>query len=133
MVIKDLMDIMHPHSSYTAEGIFYKTRPLNSNSSGIPFHYSYIEARTKQYTRIFENVSGEAENIAIQTDERIDVKPDVSFMQLADGRLYMATDVMYDRAKAPQQALRLFANPVGTQQLIRMQKFDDPFKENDDG
>lgn len=129
MVVRDLMDIMHPHADLTAEGTFFSTRPLNGNAGGVPFSFSYVEPRTRAYTRIFDNVSGDDEKIAIRTDERLDVKPRTSFIALPDGLLYIVTEVVIDRDKAPKQALRLFANPFGTELLIRLKRYEDVLRE----
>lgn len=126
MVIRDLMDLMRPHAEYTASGHFYKSRPLNGNAGGIPFDFSYVEPKTKAYARIFANVVGEDENLAIRTDERLDFKTGKSFVRMPDGKLYIITEVLADRDKAPKQALRLFANPIGTEYLLRLKFYADP-------
>lgn len=129
MVIRDLMDILHPRADLTAEGTFFSTRPLNGNAGGVPFNFSYVEPRTKAYTLIFENVSGEDEKIAIRTDERLNFKTGQSFVALPDGRLYIVSEVVIDYDTAPKQALRLFAVPVGVQKLVRLKRYKDALRE----
>lgn len=129
MVIRDLMDLMRPHAEYTASGHFYKSRPLNGNAGGIPFDFSYVEPKTKAYARIFANVVGEDENLAIRTDERLDFKTGKSFVRMPDGKLYIVSEVMIDYDTAPKQALRMFAVPVGAQRLIRLKPYADGWSE----
>lgn len=120
-VIRDLMDLMRPHADYTATAVFYKTRPTNETTGGIEFDFSYVEPKSKAYARIFGNVVGEDENVAIRTNERLPFKADgENFIRLPDGQLYSITQVMVDYDKAPKQALRLFANPVGAERLLRL-------------
>lgn len=125
MVIRDLMDLMYPKAQYTATGTFYSSRPLNANAGGITFDYSYVEPKTKAYARIFANVVGEDESIAIRTAERLDFKAGKSFIRLPDGQLYLVSEVLIDYDTAPKQALRFFAQPVGVQKLIRMKPYTD--------
>lgn len=126
MVIRDLMDILYPHAEYAAEAVFYETRPLNSNAGGLTFDFAYVEPRTKAYTRVFGNVAGEDERIAIRTIARLKFTAGKNFVRLPDGKLYIITEALADRDKAPKQALRLFANPIGTEYLLRLKFYADP-------
>ena len=127
MVIRDLMDLMRPHSEYTATALFFESRPLNGNAGGIPFVFSYVEPKSRAYTRLIGNVTGEDANIAIQTDERLDFQPGKTRIRLPDGQLYIVNQVLYDYDKAPKQALRMFPMPVGVTRLIRMIPVKDPW------
>ena len=129
MVIRDLMDIMNPHAEYTASAVFYKSRPFDINAGGIQFDFSYVEPKSKAYARIFANVVGEDENIAIRTNERLDFIAGKSFVQMPDGLLYIVNEIMIDYDKAPKQALRMFACPVGVERLIRMKPYKDGWSE----
>ena len=126
MVIRDLMDVMRPHTEYTATATFYESRPLNGNAGGVPFDFSYVEPKSRAYARLFANVVGENASVAIQTDERLDIKPG-NYIRLSDGQLYIANQVLYDYDKAPKQALRMFPMPVGVTRLIRMIPVKDPW------
>lgn len=127
MVIRDLMDVMRPHTEYTATATFYESRPLNGNAGGVPFDFSYVEPRSRAYTRLFANVVGEDGNIAIRTDERLNIVPGKTHIRLPDGQLYIVNQVLYDYDKAPKQALRMFPMPIGVERLIRMIPVRDPW------
>ena len=128
MVIRDLMDVMRPHGEYTATATFYETRPLNNNAGGTMFDFAYVEPRTKQYTRIFANVAGEDDSIAIRTNERLPFKAGECYVRMPDGRLYICEQVMLDYDKASKQALRMFAMPVGTEKLLRLSVYNDGWR-----
>lgn len=125
-VIRDLMDLMAPRADFTATAIFYATRPTNQTTDGIAFDFSYVEPKSRAYSRIFANVVGEDENVAIRTNERLPFKSDGdNYIRLPDGVLYTITQVMTDYDKAPRQALRMFANPIGAERLLRLKVYKD--------
>ena len=125
-VVRDLMDFNRPHSDFTATATFFSTRPTNQTTGGIAFDFSYVEPKSKAYSRIFSGVAGEDENVAIRTSERLPFKADgENYIRTPDGKLYIITQVMNDYDKAPKQTLRMFANPVGAEKLLRLKIYKD--------
>lgn len=121
----DIINIMRPHGEYTATGRFYKTRPLNHNAGGASFYFAYVEPKSKTYARIFANVTGADENIAIRTVAELPFKAGESCVRLPDGALYTVVQVMSDYSRAPQQALRMFKNPSGVEKILRLKRYED--------
>lgn len=129
MVIRDLMDILYPHAEYFAEATFYETRPLNSNAGGLTFNFAYVEPNTKAFTRIFANVIGEDENIAIKTIARLNFVTGKNYIRLPDKRLYLVTEVLADYNTASKQAMRILPAPIGIEHIIRMSYCKDDWNE----
>lgn len=125
----DIIDILSPRAQYTARGIFFKSRPLNHNSGGVSFAYSYVEPRSSAFARLFANVISEDGSIAIHTNKRLDIVPGESCIRTQNGQLYIVNQVMEDYNKASQQALRLFKRPVGIELLIRMTPINNPLSD----
>lgn len=124
--MSDIMDILRPRARYTAEGIFFKTRPLNVNADGVRFVFTYVAPRSKNFARIFGNVIAEDGEIAISTNAQLHVKAGESVIRTPDGQLYLVNQVMLDYSRAPAQALRFSKSPSGIEQIIRMTPINDP-------
>lgn len=128
-MIYDALDILLPRSRFTAAGKFWPSRPdsLELYESGVQFNYEYINPASRAYRRLYANIqSHDAGEIAVRTNDILPFNAECFFMT-ADGKLYQIVDVQEDFSSAPEQALRLFGRPLGTEYLIRGVRVDNPW------
>ena len=68
-MIRDALDILNPHSRFTATGTYYKEMPESADIGGISFPYEYIDPASRDYRRLFGNFqSFEAGEIDLRTN-----------------------------------------------------------------
>ena len=123
-MIYDALDILLPRARFTAVGTYWPERPDSTDVGGARFNYEYINPASRAYRRLYANIqSHDAGEIAVRTNDVLPFNAECFFMT-ADGNLYQIVDVQEDFSSAPEQALRLFSRPLGTEYLIRGVRVD---------
>lgn len=127
-MIRDALDILNPHSRFTATGTYYKEMPESADIGGISFHYEYVDPASRDYRRLFGNFqSFEAGELAIRTNARLPFKANQRVV-LASGLMYIIVGVQEDFSRAPKQAMRIAGIPVGVEYIIRMVNTPNPWE-----
>ena len=121
-MLNDALDILNPHTRFTAEATFWKERPDSvplAESGGVKFNYEYINPASRAYRRLYANIQvHDAGETAIRTNDILPYDSKCFFMT-ADGSLYQIVDVQEDFSVAPKQVMRLLGTPLGVEYLIR--------------
>ena len=125
-MIHDALDLLNPHSKFTAEGKFFINRP-ETMGGGESFCYEYVNPYSATYRRLFSNVQGESGEVAIRTNDAIEPVVNKSYILLSDGKLYKVAQVEVDYQAAPKQSMRMIGVPVGTELVIRLLRVENPW------
>lgn len=118
-MIYDALDLLNPKPRFTAEAVFYESRP-EVEGGGVHINYEYVSPYSATYRRLFANIQGEDGEVAIRTNDFIKPVVNKSHVLLADGRLFYVKSVEVDYQAAEKQALRLFGVPLSTEYVLRL-------------
>ena len=126
-MIRDILDILNPHTQFTLSGTYYPERPDGPDVGGQQFNYEYVDPYTKTWRTLFGNIQVSAGETAIRTDDQLSFKEGKGLVNLQDGSWYTIEQKATDYQSAPKQAFRVLPVPVGTQFVLRLVATEEPW------
>ncbi|AWW06100.1 MAG: hypothetical protein [Caudoviricetes sp.] len=126
-MIRDILDILNPHTQFTLSGTYYPERPDGPDVGGQQFNYEYVDPTTHTWRTLFGNIQVSAGETAIRTDDQLSFKEGKGLVNLQDGSWYTIEQKATDYQSAPKQAFRVLPVPVGTQFVLRLVATEEPW------
>lgn len=108
-------------------GTYYKRRPVTTQDGAISFTYEQVDAHSREYRTIINNMLVEGVNTVIKTRASIDFK-EKQYIVTQDGRFWQIVAVQ-ENIQTPQskQALRFFVDTAQTERVLRLVIKDNPW------
>lgn len=125
-MIRDTLDLMNPHTGFTATATYYD-KPMNGPAEGAQtFSYKYVNPLSKTYQRMFGNIQSEGGEVTIRTNDQYNWHAD-GVIITQDGNCYKIVQVMTDYQSAEEEAFRVLPVPVSTEYVLRMVVYQNPW------
>lgn len=125
-MIRDILDIMNPKTTFTATANYYPEPVDSPNDGAQQFNYEYVNPYSNTYRRLFANVQGVAGEVAIRTSDQLKYKIN-GIVITQDGQAFKIIQIEKDYQAAQKQAMRILGVPVSTQYVMRLVSIDNPW------
>lgn len=132
-----LLTLMLGKGHQTRRGRYYKTLPeariyttnpanLDADAVSVPFVYEVIDPESYEYRHVLQNViSGHGSTLTIKTNQNIGWQAR-SYVVTMEGELHLILSVTPDTRSATPEAAAMFAQPIGTEYILRLRKIENP-------